>query len=392
MDRLSNEDQTKLLKSAQKVATYVDEQGLAPTDALYKVASEDKLTPIMVKRAAEAYNKSKSVDHFTKTAAGDDRARPFPLADPAVVIKQIYTPEQKIAATTLPQGDFTTIKVKPTEAIEKAASAVKGIKVSQLPAHSAQNMIDKHASLCERFSEHVDLRLAMSKKAFLDAIDNACDEIKLVPNYEMRKIAQLVTNGYHKDGEKLASKMLAIIAKQTRREFPEVQKTANAAVFPNCQPYIALNQLKEAAFAYNADMKAAPILLKEADFGKDIYESYIRSRQLKGPDAQSTDILLDIVDPEIINNLNKQRARTRLMELMLHDEDFANYDVDSMLKAYRNTVGSVPKAVERPTVLKNLMLKNIESGGRKDLFELGQEAKLEKDISNYGIYGEKELL
>lgn len=390
MDRISTADQTKLHASAQKVATY-SAGGLSPTEALFKVASEDKLTPIMIQRAAEAFNKSKSVDHFIKTAAGDDRAKPFPLADPGAVITQVYTPQQKVAhQTALPKGDFTTVNMDPVKAIEKVASAAESIQVTKLLKHSADNMIEKHASLCTRFSMQLDEKLGITKLAFNRAIEKACEEIQTVPENELHKIAQLVTNGYHKDSDKLASKMLAVIGKMTRREFPTVEKTANAAVFPNRQPYIALNHVKEAAFAYDADLKARTILQKEADIGKQLYEEYIKSRQIGGPEQQSTDVLMDIVDPEIINNLNKQKARTRLMELMLHDEDIKNYDVDSVLKAYQNTVGSVPKAVERPTVLKNLMLKNIESGGRKDIFELGQEAKLDKDIqAKPGVFGDE---
>jgi hypothetical protein len=395
MDRLDTFDQATLIKATQKVADYVSAGGMSPTEALYKVAADHKMTPIMVKRAAEAYNKSKSVDHFTKTAAGDDRAKPFPIADSAAVIRQIYTPEQKVASETiLPTGDFSKLPMakKPTEVIEKAASTVKSIQVTPLPESSVKRLTEKHASLCERFTKHIDTKVALSKTAFLRAIDNACDHIQTVPENELRKVAQLITNGYHKDSEKLASKMLAIVSEKTRRDIPQVEKTANAAIFPNCEPYISLNQLKEAAFDYYRSIESAEVLKKEASVTEELYKEYLKSRQIAGPDPQATDVLMNVVDPEIINNLEKQKARTRLMELMLRDEDFANYDVDNMLKAYQSTVGSVPKAVERPTVLKNLMLKNLESGGRKDIFEMGQEAKLDKDIQHTGIYGDKELL
>jgi hypothetical protein len=390
MDKLSAKEEQILKRAIHKVAHY-NNSGLTPTDALIKVAREEQLTPTKIQRAAETFNKSKSVDHFIKTAAGDDRALPFPIANAQVAINAVYTPGEKEAKiTAIPSTDFSRMDFTKDNEIEKVANAAEAITVEKLPKHSIKRMIDKHASLCERFTRTVDRKVGISKNAFKKSIEKACEEVHKVPANQLKKVAQLIRNGYHKDN--MDEHMLAVLEKGTNRKFPEVQKTANAAIFPDCEPYISLNTMKEAAFTYMRDTVAAEQMRKEAGASQDIYEAYMQSRQLGGPGQESTDVLLNIVDPKVIQNLEKQKARRRLMELVIHDEDISQYDINDVMRAYNSTMGSVPNALDKPTALKNLILKNLESKGRKDVFELGQEAKLNKDIGTTGAYGSKELI
>jgi hypothetical protein len=68
------------------------------------------------------------------------------------------------------------------------------------------------------------------------------------------------------------------------------------------------------------------------------------------------------------------------MSLVLYDEDLRDYNYSDLVKAYNASVSTVPEAYDNPVILKNLMVRNIQSSGIKDPFEIGQELKIDKNL------------
>jgi len=79
------------------------------------------------------------------------------------------------------------------------------------------------------------------------------------------------------------------------------------------------------------------------------------------------------------------------MELVLYDPDLQQYDYKALIKAYNDTVSNVPSAYKNSALLKNLMLKNLESAGQKDPFEILQEQKIEGELGKVEDRKMKEL-
>ncbi|MHC4617947.1 MAG: hypothetical protein ACYTEQ_09360, partial [Planctomycetota bacterium] len=68
------------------------------------------------------------------------------------------------------------------------------------------------------------------------------------------------------------------------------------------------------------------------------------------------------------------------MTLALYDPDLSQYAHRDLVKAYNESVMAVPSAHRNSPILKNLMVRNLESGGVKDMFELSQEVALGKAL------------
>lgn len=93
MKNLSKQDEEQAM-TALKAAVELANGGMAPDEALTKAADDAKLPPQMVQRLVEAFNTSKTLSHFRKTA-GADRAKSFPIADPSNILGKLFpeTPE-----------------------------------------------------------------------------------------------------------------------------------------------------------------------------------------------------------------------------------------------------------------------------------------------------------
>jgi hypothetical protein len=64
------------------------------------------------------------------------------------------------------------------------------------------------------------------------------------------------------------------------------------------------------------------------------------------------------------------------MTLALYDEELRNYDYQDLVKAFNEAVQIAPESIDNPSVLRNLMIRNIQSSGVKDVAELTNELKL----------------
>ena len=80
MKKLSKADERKAMLALETAIKHANE-GMDPSAAIVKAAQDSQLEAPMVHRLVEAFNVSKTLNHFKKSA-GSDRAGSFPIASP----------------------------------------------------------------------------------------------------------------------------------------------------------------------------------------------------------------------------------------------------------------------------------------------------------------------
>lgn len=96
MKELSRAQELRIIDAAERMVDLAN-GGMTPDDALYKVSTDESLTPEFVKRLGEVYNTSRMLHHF-QTSTSEKRADEFPLAVAANVLQRMY-PDKPEAET-----------------------------------------------------------------------------------------------------------------------------------------------------------------------------------------------------------------------------------------------------------------------------------------------------
>jgi len=401
MEQMSPRDERNLV-SAVEEAIEQTHLGLSPNAAVLKVASARQLQPEHIRRIGEAFNKSKSV-HIFKTASEGDRAKPFDIVDSAWVIEQMYSPkEASVSSFQLPSGDFVGLDLN-FGTLEKEAAEAPTPELSEQQTKLVDRLLKQaaieHEQVCNGIRERIRMRVVQHKYAFDCALDNILQHMRSLPDSALQKIAQFIVNGYTSSGPGL----LQILEYKLAREIPKVQKTANAVVFPTREPYLSLGKLYTAA----EEMARAEVEMQY--FEKKATEPFFSSiaantvanilggtglnqkqlAEIASGSKKKSEPVEEALDPVFYNRLKSHDAKRAFMLMALYDPDLKQYKYPELVRAYNTTVSSVPEAFENQSVLKNLMLRNLQSSGVKDPFELAQEADLGKKLRERSEYSRK---
>jgi hypothetical protein len=406
MDQISRHEEQDLIGAVEQ-AIRLTHDDMSPTDAIMKIASDRQFGPEKIKRMAEAFNKSKSV-HVFKTAGEEDRAQPFELANADTVIQKIFSPEQKVASGfQLPEGDFTTIDFNFVDDFQKSAKegGEEPLHISETDLKTIDRMAKQakieHAQFCDGMQEQLRMKVQEHKYDFEVTLDKIASYMQPLPDSAVQKIAQYVVNGYPTSGKGL----LSLLANRSRREIPILEKTANAIVFQTREPYLSISQL------YTSAEKMAAAEIEFDMFEKKSAEPFMSSiaantianmlggmglnpeemSKVMGSKKKSVSVEEDL-DPTFYNRLKSHDAKRTFMTLALYDPDLKGYKQADLMRSYNSSVGSVPEAYNKPEILKNLMIRNLQSSGIKDPFELKQEAEISKALRESATAQEQKVL
>jgi hypothetical protein len=363
-------------------------QGQSPNDAIAKVAAEQQLGPELIGRMAEAFNKSKSVAYL-KQASADDRPKAFELADTATIVARIYTPVQKTAAVQPPQADFSAADLKPLYAVpfEKAAQSLQG---ETIPVHSAAARLEKFSSFCTKVREHTRQQTLIARHEFNEVLKEAVERAQTLSDQAFEKVAQLVVNGYPQTGRQL----MQAVAEYARKPLAPLQKTASCAVFPAKEPYLTIARVYAAAQKYARAKYVEQALEKQAAVGGNLFSSFLGAMAAtqaaesgKRPEARA----LDVIDPQVFNQLKELEAREALTHLMLYDPDLKRYELPKLVGAYNRAVSMAPEAFKNPAILKSMMVQDLETGGVKDPMTMRAEATMAKDLAHARLLSDQQV-
>lgn len=380
MDPLNSRDEADLIGAVEQSIVLAN-GGLHPNDAITKVASDKKYGPDKVRRMTEAFNKSKSV-HVLKTAAGDDRAKPFPIADVSEILSRIYMPQEKSAAVVaeIPKGSFVDFDFN---AMQKTASAAPEKRLS-VPDREFAERVAKTAALAQQqiaagIEEQLRMKVQEYKYAFDTALDDLCEHLAPLSDFKLRKAAQMIVNRHQTTGNDL----LKIAASRINREIPDMQKTANTVVFPTKEPFLSVSRLYDAAnrmaaaeLAYDEFRKTAadlPSMATGAIASMIASAGLNPTRAANALAAQPPKSIEEGLDAPYYNKTKGNDAKRAFLLLALYDKDLKQYPMAQLREAYNAAVQMAPDAYRNPVVLKNMMLRNVQTSDVKDPFEMQQE-------------------
>lgn len=400
------------LMSAVADAISIAKQGIDPSDALARTARERDLNPDEICRAVEGYNKSKAVYEQGKQAAAGGGEGIFPIADARRVLRQVW-PDlgvQKSALGGTPRPAFrlpSTVEepVRPTLVMDKRA-AVEELDVPDTFAmpqtdSGAFRLLDQYTGLCTAYDSRLMQKVAGLRANAEKQIESFFAICQRMPPHMLKTAAQCMVNA----GIPLAIDLFPFIEKTTGVPVTKLAKTANAAILPLREPYVTMNQINDTIAQLSAAEDDVRFFRKQAaaqaggmlsrviasavgsvagsELGQTIGSAEGRSdvgneetNKAEMEDAMRED---KVLDPVFVNQLRGIDAKRGFMSLALYDPDLSKYPYRDLVKAYNDSVQTVPSAVNNSFVLRNLMANNLATGGRTDMFGMGQMAKLDQD-------------
>ena len=393
-EKLSAADERKVLKLIEK-AVYFTRTGESPTEAMCKAASDVSVQPELLKRACEAFNKSKSI-HMLSNTPSDKRANSFDLVDGEAVFNKIYKHAGKeqgpVEKLSLPNTDFaelgmpffkTAMQKEASEKTPEVNDAV-GIRRTLKKARNNEHILKSAASIMKQ----VRLESEM-------AIDKAVDFMYNRSEGELHKVARLLVNKYGEDGEN----MVKILAAKLHRELP-MEKTASFAVFPFTEPYISLVKAMDRAQEYrdlkkNFIDKTAALIdlpLAAANSGANVLKGYADPlvdmakvpmieylTKEKDPGSKG---LSEVLDPETRNKLKAMDASQNFIDVAA-DPYLKNYSINQIAEAYNNVVGTMPE-LQKPRYkgwLSSLVRKQLVQGNTFDPNEIANLTASAKSLA-----------
>ena len=398
MRQMTSQNEERLVKGIETAIGYTS-KGMNPNDAIFKVASEGNFSAPQVDRMVQSFNKTKAV-HFMKNAGEDTRSDSFPLASSDDILSRMYEPQQKVASdfclptTSFSQADFRHGSMEKVARItddRMSEYTEKAKQLSALTPASMDNMLRKKAYAVQGVAQRLDDEVALHKHAFEEALTDFVYHLAMVPDFRMKKVAQLIVNGYPTVGPRA----LDIARARVTRDIPDLQKTANTAILPTAEPFLSLNRTYEQAELWVGAQNRRQSFNKEArgilgTFGANAAANTVASlgqtpeslTKMLVESKKKDKPLEETLDPVYFNRLKGIESIRSMMELGLYDTELSKYDMSDLVSSYNQSVSSVPSAYNKPEALRNLMLRNLQSAGQKDIFELKQEADLEKLYSN----------
>jgi len=161
-----------------------------------------------------------------------------------------------------------------------------------------------------------------------------------------------------------------------------MEKTANAVVFPRLEPYLTVSRIYEAAEKMAAAEIAQHTFDKEGDgFFSSLASNTLANLAPGGPTLvpnvkKKPESIEDELSPEYYNRMKSQDVKRTFTLLTLYDDELKQYELPELVRAYNDAVQINPDAYKSPPILRNLMIKNLQSVGVKDPYEIKTELEV----------------
>jgi hypothetical protein len=435
--KLNKTTEQAVMSAIEKI---IDDSRHMPDADLNKVAADvfkgtDGMTPELIRRACEAYNKSKSVHTLQKRAA-EDRAEEFPLIDSDQVINKVYGYHQKAASSTfeLPAPTLQDNILKLHEGLKKVASESE--ETVDLDSRAIDRQIYRSTKDIEKKVERFHIKVANYREISEQAMNRVCQIVRRLPKKQIQKVARLTVNRYGEDGVRF----MKVVGAFTDNEFP-LQKTAAAAIFPLEEPYtsitIAIDEArnhshysrmleKVAGVAWDENKAAVSDAWKDtlsvrgsvAGGAKGVAEAAkvttgklldplmaLAAAPVKGQLAKSDKVSADkVYDAETINELDRLDTQETFMEVAM-DDFTKDYPIADTIQAFNNVASVVPGMVKpkyapwmKALVREQLVQGNAyDSATVKQIQDIGKEltkgrkADIDAAVAQMSATGGKEL-
>lgn len=424
MSQMDKSAERKLVSSVEQTIRNVN-SGMAPTEALAKVAADEKHTPDEIRRIQDAYNQSRTLHHLA-ISTGVEKHATFDLADAEEAITQVYPESFKfeghkkaasLAAEYLqPSGvnyieqinltaRLKALRVEKPK-LEKAASKVK-------PRFQVQN--EKRAyRIIEEQARGTAVKLqgdlmTLGEQVRTHFHDTPFHEIEIGLKQQFGKaasgIAELtwsLTDGAaygqrRASAAELASSNVTLVDLRGPG-YQVVENLVKSALLFQTQ----INKYKEAAAIHLRNIPTP--MAKSASHNINHFLQYEDdSRPFDKPSSANTaksmtgsaisavsgglqnmgdsndygrelvEQLSRIDDPTVRDQMQQIRVRSMLNDFMANDDIISSYDDQEVLDFYDDIAQTAPNIADRSTIVRGLLRRALTQG-HVDPFEAGQIA------------------
>jgi len=396
----------KVLNALESAITDIQSNSTHPNDAIYKVATDQKIGPEFVKRMCEAYNTSKTLS-FMKSAQGKDRAGTFPLADPVDVLERMYPKLdtlQKAASVQVDSTDYDRVVD-----LRKTASPVVPPLVEKKPdAYQAVNECRKerikvshlHRDMTQKTSEHRE-----AKKQIVKLIKSAGEYFRYDHDLSFADIETDIAGTFGDKVRPIMSMVHSTLPNKTekRGEYDTRPRLFDTTKAPYLQIVTAIDKAArllelESEIVQTEDLlKAATKALsekrgpasneKQAGVISSVLGSTIASR-MGGPkavdalippsrtpaerEADISEKYLTTLDPEHEAALKAIRAEANLNDLLVNDEVISGYPEDRVTALYNQLAEAAPRATEQRLLLQSYLRRMLQQSDAQEPYETKQ--------------------
>lgn len=398
--QISPENKERLMSLVNKVASYVRE-GVDPTDALTKAASEGDYPADYILRAAEAYNGAAHLSHF-KVAARDERGNSFPLADGYEAARRImekaaelqtnvqhdefaYLKESKSYFNTKIEDDFLFTEKQastPTlNALMKQASVLENKE--KLAVANAQLA---YSNACES--------LAKSIEAFHDKTANATQhrraywakELLERHGKEALDVISLATRVTGAECEKIASQTVGIYSLGVEyiddldgivRNYKQAALFGEKLAKAECDSYVNKVE-RDRLMDELAGIKRASVFEGLNNLTEDSSEFFGVDKT--DPKEIERDALKAMIDPSFMaENQNIDKA-LMMHKLLKTDEIISKHPASDIDQAIKEIYAIAPTAAQYEPLMRAMLRKRLESGEQIDDFSLNQMISMDEKM------------
>lgn len=368
---MSKSNEKRLLKSLDKAAN-LSRAGMDPNLVLTKVAKEFQLTPQEICRVSETYNKAKSVA-FLKKASSENRAGDFPLADSKTIIQGIYGTVEKQAS----DGSFSMRNYSTTRSytvLEKTATEEKKTVPRVSSCERDPGSVFKEATeftyLSRQIQSDMFNKYASERDNLETAIRKVAEYCQVAPEKDLKKTARLIVNAHGEQGVKFINDVNKRMFKEC---LPVVEKTAHAAVFPACEPFISVanafehgkNLVKTSRDIDSFDKQADADLLSLIGAGVPQGKAKTKAPEQEGfVDPQTG------MSPVWDNYLKDLQAKKTLYTLYRFDPIIKSYPFEDVIDMYNEVADTTPSLANNKAWMRASMRRMLTQGKAADPFEL----------------------
>jgi len=390
----------KGVESAIKLAN----AGLKPNEALAKVAQTEKFGAEVIKRMVTAYNNSKTLSVMQKKGTVEGQDLDFELADPLTVLKSVYPDQVKTAAVSM-RTSLVPSFYNDTPRTNFNRKATLSESLPQVK--SAGYAPDLSRTLLRLRGAHQRTR------DDLTASNGRYENTKSALFQDIQKLGEYFRQSGHQPFEKVESTALGFwgsgvkpimnMAWRLSKAATWHEKRGEAPAHPQIvhtdeEPYTLIsNILKQAEAGIEA---AAERLRLQTKYAEE--EAAIKSRldQLN-PFAKSAgglmDValggiagttigkrmndkpnMIDVIDPDVEENIRNIGAESTLAELMANDEVISTYPREKVTRSFNDISQLAPNIVTQPSIMRTMLRKHLQEGTAMDLHEINQLQSVNK--------------
>lgn len=405
MAAFSKEAEEKLLTAVRKVAEHV-EDGLHPTDAVVKAASELRVPPTYVPLLCQSYNHGRATAQREKCASGDlfCKLAEYPLASSDEAMAKLYPPKVDKPGDILSKTAVHDVysrpprKIAESPVLEKAAASKTEVVRPPRDVNAAAARYFSQTDKIKKQAEEARRQASAVADKLLDALYDVAGFFKSA-EYARPSFAEIEYNAARLYGP--ATKSIMDFAHGEARLSEKRASGPVHSVLPiseKREPYASIRRAmdlgKEALAKYaelrDIEAKVEPkpaekaAGAKEANFFTNILAGGAGNiaadafRQ-KQPSEIVDSMKSDLNDPEHLDELRQIQTQAMLSNLLNYDDVISGYDPDEVREAYNEISQLSPRAASQPAIMRPLLRKRLTSGAL-ETFEAGEIPEVEKTL------------